>query len=115
MLALALRLNFAPAIRGDFRSIDFVSASTLVLVFGVGGTFFRNGVFALGMLGKTTLGGLHLVMRRERRSTSTFFNFEDRFFFFEVVIDSEGMIFVVERNGIEEENEAPMVFALVLD
>jgi hypothetical protein len=63
------------------------------------------------MLGKTTLGGLHFVIRRERRSTSTSFDFDDRFFFFAVVIDSEGIIFVDERNGIEEENEAPMMFA----
>ena len=100
--------------RGDFRNIDFVLASTLALVFGVGGTLFRNGVFALGTLGKTTRGGSHLGIRRERRSTSTFFDFDDRFFFLAVVIDSEGMIFVDERNGIEEENEAPMFFSLKL-
>lgn len=74
--------------RGDFRSIDVVFASTFALVFGVGGTFIRDGVFALGMVGKTTLGGLHLVIRRERRSTSTFFDDFAYccFFFFAVII-----------------------------
>ena len=107
----ALRLYLAPAMRGDFRNIDFVSASTLALVFGVGGTLFRDGVFALGTLGKITRGGLHFVIRRDRRSTSSFFDFDDRLFFRAVGIDSDGMIFDDERNGIEEENEAPMTFS----
>jgi hypothetical protein len=97
------------------RSIDFVSASTFALVFGVGGTFFHGGVFTLGVVGKTTREGWHLVMRRERRATWTFFDFADCCFFLAVAtavdVDSEGTILFEERNGMEEEIDAPMMFA----
>ena len=115
---LELRLNFAFAKRDVLRSIDFVFASTSALVFGVGGTFFRDGVFALGMVGKTTRGGSHLVMRRERRATSTFFDFVDCCFFLAapiaVDLDSEGTILIAERNGMEEEIDAPIMLAPTL-
>lgn len=92
--------------RGDFRSIDVVFASTFALVFGVGGTFIRDGVFALGMVGKTTLGGLHLVIRRERRSTSTFFDdfaYCCFFFFFFAVIIIFEVSFAVDVGSIGPE------------
>ena len=112
-----LLLNFVFAKRCDLRSIDFVFASTSALVFGVGGTFFRDGVFALGMEGKTTRGGSHLVMRRERRATWTFFDFVDCCFLAVAIVvdvDSEGTILIEERNGMEEEIDAPIMFAPTL-
>lgn len=55
------------------------------------------------------------MMRRERRATSTFFDFVECCFFLAapiaVDVDSEGTILIAERNGMEEEIEAPIMLA----